>query len=46
MRETGGSGTWEFFRALGRAKAALAGKRTQPKGAKPGMAAIKRTGAT
>ena len=37
---------WEFFRALGRAKAALAGKRTQPKGEKPGMTAIKRSGAT
>ena len=43
VQEAGGAGTWEFFRALGRAKAALAGKRTQPKDGRPGMSAIKLT---
>jgi hypothetical protein len=46
VQEAGGAGTWEFFRALGRAKAALAGKRTQPKDGRPGMSAIKLTGAS
>ena len=43
-QERGGLGQWEFFRAIGRAKAALAGKQTQPREGKPGMVSIKRTG--
>ena len=35
---------WECFRAVGRAKAALAGKRTAPRLDRPGMRTIKRTG--
>ena len=44
-RESGGSGQWEFFRAMARAKAALGGKRTRPSDGRPGMTAVRRTGA-
>jgi hypothetical protein len=44
--EEGRDPRWECFRAVGRAKAALAGKRTAPRLDQPGMRAIKRTGAT
>ena len=43
--EEGRDPRWECFRAVGRAKAALAGKRTAPRLDQPGMRAIKRTGA-
>ena len=44
--EEGRDPRWECFRAVGRAKAALAGKRTAPRLDQPGMRAIKRTGST
>jgi hypothetical protein len=44
--EEGRDPRWECFRAVGRAKAALAGKRTAPRLDQPGMRSIKRTGAT
>ena len=43
-REAGGSGQWEFFRAVARAKAALGGKRTRPRDGRPGMTAVRRAG--
>ena len=43
-RQEGKCGQWEYFRAVGRAKAALAGKRTKPAGAAPGMTSIRRAG--
>ena len=43
--EEGRDPRWECFRAVGRAKAALAGKRTAPRLDQPGMRSIKRTGA-
>ena len=44
--EDGRDPRWECFRAVGRAKAALAGKRTAPRLDRPGMRTIRRTGAT
>ena len=41
-REAGGDGRWEFFRAVGRARAELAGKRTRPREGRPGMATVRR----
>ena len=43
-KEEGGNAQWEFFRAVGKAKAALAGKKTRPRDGKPGMTAVRRTG--
>ena len=43
---SGGAGTWEIWRAVGRCKASLAGKGTRPRDGRPGMAAIRRTGET
>jgi hypothetical protein len=44
VREAGGAGQYEFFRAVGRARASLAGKQTRPSDGRPGMVAIRRTG--
>ena len=45
-REEGGAATWEFFKAVGRAKAELAGKKTQPMSGRPGMTAVRVAGAS
>ena len=44
IREAGGAGQYEFFRAVGRAKASLAGKQTRPSDGRSGMVALRRTG--
>jgi hypothetical protein len=43
-KQQGGSGVWTVFKALGRARASLAGKMTQPKRGKPGMQSVKPSG--
>ena len=40
-RAAGGSAVWEIFRAIGRCRAELAGKRTAPRGGRPGMRSIR-----
>ena len=44
VKSQGGAAMWAIMRALGHARTDLAGKRTQPRGDKPGMTVIRPAG--